>query len=105
MPGSSETGKFHHVVMFSFNEHVPRDHTVTLVAELQRFASGLRGLVSYACGPDAAASDTGMDFGIVAVFESEDAWREYDGAAEHGRIRAELFGPYVMHRHVIQFVG
>lgn len=105
MPDSSNPGKFHHVVMFTFNEHVPRDHAAVLVTELQRFAAGLRGLVSYSCGPDAGVSDTGTDFGIVAVFESEDAWREYDTADEHNRIRAELFKPYTMHRHAIQFVG
>ena len=96
---------FHHVVLFTFNEHLPKDHPGVLVAELQRFASTLRGLVSYACGPNAGVLDSGADFGIVAVFEDATAWREYDTAEEHDRIRSELFKPYVMHRHAIQFVG
>jgi hypothetical protein len=93
---------FHHIVLFTFDDSLPDGHIDTLIVELTRYAATLEGLVSYDCGPDAGLSEGACDFGIVAVFEDEAAWHAYDTAAEHNRIRAELFRPWVSTRHVIQ---
>lgn len=92
----------HHIVLFTFNDQLPAGHVERLQSELRAYAGTLDGLVSYDCGPDAGLSDGACDFGIVAVFESQEAWHAYDTADEHNRIRAELFRPYVSTRHVIQ---
>lgn len=96
---------FRHVVLFTFDESLPEGHIDTLMRELPAYAATLDGLVSYDCGPNAGVTEGACDFGIVAVFESEEAWRAYDTADEHNRIRAELFKPWVSARHVIQIRG
>lgn len=96
---------FHHVVLFTWNDHVPSGHEVVAQQELQKYAATLSGLVSYYCGPNAGLTDGAADFAVTAVFENEAAWHAYDTADEHNRIRREVFGPYVAERKVIQFVS
>jgi hypothetical protein len=92
-----------HIVLFTWNDKVPAGHETVAANELRRYAATLDGLVSYHCGPNLGYKDGTLDFGVAAVFEDFAAWQAYDIAPEHDRIRAEIFGPYVDTRAVIQF--
>jgi hypothetical protein len=93
----------HHTVLFSWNDKVPSGHPAIAANELRKYAATLDGLVSYYCGPNAGHTAGAADFAVVAAFEDVAAWHAYDTADEHNRIRAEIFGPYVATRTVIQF--
>lgn len=94
-----------HIVLFTWNESAPADQATFAVRELTAYAETLSGLVSYTCGFNAGFTDGAADFAVCAVFENEAAWRAYDTADEHNRIRREVFAPYVADRRVIQFVS
>lgn len=93
----------HHIVLFTWNDNVPAGHPEIAANELRKYAATLDGLVSYNCGLNAGHTPTAADFAVSAVFEDVAAWHAYDTADEHNRIRAEVFGPYVANRTVIQF--
>jgi hypothetical protein len=93
----------HHTVLFTWNDKVPTGHPAIAANELRKYAATLDGLVSYHCGPNAGHTPGAADFAVSAVFEDVAAWHAYDTADEHNRIRAEIFGPYVGTRSVIQF--
>ena len=94
-----------HIALFSWSDAVPAGHAERCTRELRQFASTLGGLVSYTCGPDAGLTEGAADFAVVAVFEDEAAWHEYDTADEHQRIRSELFRPYITTRTVTQVLS
>ena len=93
----------HHIVLITWNDKVPAGHPEIAVNELRKFAATLDGLVSYNCGLNAGHTAMAADIAVSAVFEDVAAWHAYDTADEHNRIRAEVFGPYVANRTVIQF--
>lgn len=93
----------HHIILIKWIDGVSDAHKELAQRELKQFASTLAGVVSYDCGPNAGFSEGASDFAVSAVFENEAAWRVYDEADEHNRIRREIFGPNVSERKVIQF--
>ena len=93
----------HHIILIKWVDGVSASHVELARRELKNFAGTLAGVVSYDCGPNAGFSEGASDFAVSAVFEDEAAWRVYDEADEHNRIRREIFGPNVAERKVIQF--
>jgi hypothetical protein len=62
------------------------------VADLQDGLRGLnpRGCLAYTIGDDLGLREGNWSFAIVADFEDEATYREYDLDAEHNRLRALL---------------
>lgn len=94
---------FHHVVLFRWQPHVTAEQIDHLTASLRALSAGLGGCRAYACGPGLGLSDFSSDYGVVATFDSREAWDHYRTDPEHDRILSELILPIVAERAGIQF--
>ena len=98
---------FHHIVLFTWTPGTSDATVAEIVAGLT--ACGTPLARSYACGPDVAAvggtagAEERYDFGVMATFDDEAAWRVYDEDPEHNRLRTELIRPLIAKRATAQF--
>jgi hypothetical protein len=93
---------FHHVVLFRWKPGVTAEQIDHVTASLRALSAGLGGCRAYACGPGLGLSDFSSDYGVVATFDSREAWEDYMADPEHDRIRSELILPIVAERAGIQ---
>lgn len=61
------------------------------------------GLIDKRIGPDLRLREGSWDFAITSDFADEQAYRAYDGDAEHNRIRREMFAPLCAEIVRVQF--
>ena len=61
------------------------------------------GLIDCRVGVDLRLRDESWDFAITSDFVDEQAYRAYDGEAEHNRVRREMFGPLCAEIARVQF--
>lgn len=100
---------FRHIALFRWSDDVTPEAIDRIATELRTCAAALPVVRDYACGPDVVAArglartEDRYDFAVVADFDDEDGWREYDADAEHTRVRAELIRPLLAGRVVVQF--
>ena len=83
-----------HVVLARFREGVAD-------AQIDAFIDAMRavhvdGMQSISCGRAVGLRPGGWDYALVADFDDEDAYRRYDEAPDHVRVREELAPPLVM---------
>lgn len=93
---------FHHVALFRWQPGVTDDHVAQVTGGLEALAETLEGCESYACGPDLGVREGSFDYGVVAAFESKDAWQAYIDHPEHVRVAQELIVPHITERATVQ---
>jgi hypothetical protein len=91
---------FTHVVTFKWRDEDYDDRGI---------ADALRGLVahfdgvrSYLCGSDVGLTPGANDFAVVGTFEDRASFIAYRDHPEHQRILAEMIGPNLQSRTVVQ---
>ncbi len=88
-----------HVVAITWNDQVPPDYAETVSAVLREMVSQISSVRAYNCGPDLGISTAvNANYLIVATFDDEGGWRQYDEDAAHNEIRAKYFKPYIASR-------
>lgn len=91
---------FTHVVTFKWRDEDYDDRGI---------ADALRGLVahfdgvrSYLCGSDVGLTPGANDFAVVGTFDDRASFIAYRDHPEHQRILAEMIGPNLQSRTVVQ---
>lgn len=91
---------FTHIVTFKWRHG---DVAAAEIADaLRTLASGLEGVRSYLCGPDAGVTPDAYDFAVVGAFDDAASFMAYRDHPEHRRILTEMILPNVETRTVVQ---
>lgn len=77
-----------HVVLVRFVDGADERLVAEFMDRMQ--AVHVEGLRSLTLGLDLGLRDGNWDYALVADLDDEDAYRRYDGAPEHLRIREEM---------------
>lgn len=96
---------FRHVALFRWQPGVTAEQVAEITRSLGALAETLERCESYACGPDLGLRENSFDYGVVAAFESKDAWQAYVEHPEHVRIAQELITPNAAERASVQIEG
>ena len=90
-----------HLVLFTWKPGTDPADVARLQHDLTAFAAKLPGCTQYLAGPSVGLRP-GADFGIVGVFETEEAWRAYIEHPAHLRIVQEQIVPIAETRQSTQ---
>ena len=100
MVSYSGTMAFTHVVTFKWHDD---DFTDDGIADaLRDLVSRFDGVHSYLCGPDIGLTPGAYDFAVVGTFDDRESFLAYRDHPEHQRILAEMIGPNLQSRTVVQ---
>ena len=91
---------FTHIVTFKWRDGDVAD--AEIADALRALASGLDGVRSYLCGPDAGVTPGAYDFAVVGAFDDAASFTAYRDHPEHRRILTEMILPNVDTRTVVQ---
>jgi len=100
MVSYSGTMAFTHVVTFKWRED---DFADSGIADaLRDLVARFDGVRSYLCGSDIGLTANAYDFAVVGTFDDRDSFITYRDHPEHQRIIAEMIGPNLQSRTVVQ---
>lgn len=91
---------FTHIVTFKWRHSDVAD--AEIADALRGLVSGLDGVRSYLCGPDAGLTPQAYDFAVVGAFDDAASFMAYRDHPEHRRIITEMILPNVESRTVVQ---
>jgi hypothetical protein len=91
---------FTHIVTFKWNDKNFDDSGVA--DALRDLVARFDGVRSYLCGPDSGFTPGACDFSVVGTFDDRESFVAYRDHPEHQRIIAEMIGPNVASRTVVQ---
>lgn len=93
-----------HVVTFRWKPGTTAEQIEAVATALATLPDLVPSIDTYAFGTDLGLGGAGnMDFGIVATFDSVEAWTAYNDDPEHSRVRSEIILPCVADRAAVQF--
>lgn len=92
-----------HLVVLKFENGVRDDVVARLSPALDALIPQLDGLISYRHGDDLGINNGNADYGIAAVFETEEYWRAYSVLPAHRKVIDEIIAPNVKERTAVQF--
>lgn len=84
---------FHHLVMFRFKAETTQEDIDAVSAGLATLPDQIAEIVEYRFGPDVGTADGSWDFGLAAVFASEDDYRVYRDHPTHVAVITERIAP------------
>lgn len=90
-----------HIVLLRLNAAATAERVAQIQSELA--ALDCPGRMTFTMGLDLGLRPGNMDLGIVADFESQEAFAAYDIDPEHDRIRRELIAPVAERLERCQF--
>jgi len=91
---------FTHVVTFKWLEE---DFADSPIADaLRDLVARFDGVHSYLCGSDVGFTPNAYDFAVVGTFDDREAFIAYRDHPDHQRILAEMIGPNLQSRTVVQ---
>ena len=79
------------IALFRFKPGTSTEQIATIDAAMKGLR--LKGMRSWAMLPDLGFREGNMQYIVVADFDDEAAYREYDADPEHNRVRRELLAP------------
>ena len=91
-----------HAVMFTWKSGVTPQQVDQVTAAIHALRGAVPGLVSVQGTPDLRLRPGNPDYLLVATFENEDAWREYQAHPLHRALLAELIEPFAASRQAMQ---
>lgn len=92
-----------HAITFRWKPDVDSQRVAELTEALRRYAASAGGLSLFACGEDLRLVEGNADYGIVAVFDSEDAFISYRNAEVHKALVESYLLPLLESRSGAQF--
>lgn len=81
---------FHHVVLMKFSPNVERDFFEKVEAFCERIRSAEDRPLGYVFRPNLASRSDGLDYGIVASFESSSAHDIYQLSEVHQEMKSYM---------------
>lgn len=84
---------FLHSVIFTWKEGVGRRDVDAVTTSLDQMKGAVKGLLSLQHGPDLVLRPGNGDYLLVATFESEAAWRDYQAHPGHNKLVSEILPP------------
>ena len=91
---------FTHVVTFKWREDDFADGGIA--DALRDLVARFDGVRSYLCGSDIGLTPNAYDFAVVGTFDDQESFIAYRDHPEHQRIVAEMIGPNLQSRTVVQ---
>lgn len=79
-----------HVALFRLSEEATEEALQRLSAEFIELGERTPGCRSLVAAPSAAITPQSWDFGLTAVFESEEAFLAYRASDDHATVAAKL---------------
>jgi hypothetical protein len=92
---------FTHIVTFQWRDEGFADGGIA--EALRSLAEGFEGVCSYLCGSDIGFTAGAYDFAVVGTFADRESFIAYRDHPEHQRIVAEMIGPNLSSRTVVQW--
>ena len=74
---------FMQITLIKFKENVGASSIKLMCEGLQSISSIVPGIIKFDYGLDLKIEETSMDFGLIIVFESQNAWEEYRAHPKH----------------------
>ena len=74
---------FVQVTLMKFKRGVGSPNIKLMCQGLKSISKIVPGIIKFEFGPDLKIENTSMDFGLIIVFESQDAWEEYRSHPKH----------------------
>ncbi|MEM7413416.1 MAG: Dabb family protein [Myxococcota bacterium] len=94
---------FRHVVLLQFQEGTDGAAREAIRAGLAALPAQIPELRAYHFGDDLGLVSGNFDFGIVADFDDEAAWRTYVDHPSHQDVIARCIKPVLAQRFAVQF--
>jgi hypothetical protein len=91
-----------HIALFRFADGVQPEQIRAMRDGLAGLPEACPSIRVYRFGPDLALRPGNADFAVVADFDDEAGWREYQENTEHKRVIAELIAPIASERTAVQ---
>lgn len=91
-----------HTVIFTWNEGVTDAQVSDLSAALERLRTDVGMIRSLQHGPDLRLREGAGDYVLVATFDDEAAWRDYQAHPSHKAFVADHVAPLQLRRTAAQ---
>lgn len=91
-----------HIVTLTFRDGTSDDQVHEIVEALRRLPSQIDEIETYAVGTDAELAEGNAHLGIVADFDSIEAYEVYRDHPAHQAVITELIVPVVAGRSAVQ---
>ena len=92
-----------HIALFRLKAEAPSDTSRALEDELFQLAQKIPEIERYDYGSDLGLREGNYDFGVVADFDSADAFKAYATHPDHLAFIENVLGPVLEERVSIQF--